>query len=61
MSKKEKLQLLIDDLRSVVAKHGVVVDKYTDLEKGETEYFLKIQLEDAEVNIEEVFPIVKHG
>ena len=61
MIKKEKLQLLIDDLRSVVAKHGVVVDKYADREKGETEYFFKIQLEDAEVNIEAVFRVVEHG
>ena len=61
MSKKEKLQLLIDDLRQVIAKHGVVVDKYPDREKGETEYFFKIQLEDAQVNIEKVFPVVEHG
>ncbi len=61
MSKEQKIQLLIADLRLVATNHGVVVDKYHDREKGETEYWFKIQSEDVEVNIEEVFGVVPHG
>jgi hypothetical protein len=60
MTKKQKLQVLIDDLRAVGKKHNTVLDKYVK-EKGSTEYFFKLQFEDAEVNIEDVFHTVYHG
>ena len=60
MTKKQKRQALIDDLRAVGQKHNIILDKYAEL-KGPTEYFFKLQFEDAEVNIEEVFTPVYHG
>ena len=61
MEKNKKLEALIDDLKSVVARHGVIVDKYSDKEKGETAFFFKITAENVEVNIEDVFPVISHG
>ncbi len=60
MTKQEKLQALIDDLKAVGRKHNMVLDKYAK-ENGPTEYFFKLQFEDVEVSIEKVFTPVYHG
>ena len=60
MKKNEKLEALIEDLKSVATRHGVIVDKYSDKEKGETAYFFKIAKENVEVNIEDVFVVIGH-
>ncbi len=61
MTKQEKMQAFIADLKSVATKHGVIVDKYSNKEKGESRYFFKIQAEDIEADIEDIFSVVKHG
>jgi hypothetical protein len=58
-NKRKKLDALISDLQALVNKHNMVVDKYQH--EGKTEYFFKLQFEDVEVNIEDVFHPIYHG
>ena len=60
MTKKERLEALVVDLKAVAQKHNMVLDKYVG-ENGKTEYFFRLQPEDAEANIEEVFLCIYHG
>ena len=60
-NREEKREALISDLREVVARHGVIVDKYSNKKKGETNYVFKIALHDIDVPLEEIFAVVRHG
>jgi hypothetical protein len=60
MRGRQKLNNLVRRLKSLRDYYHLVLDKYSD-GKGDTRYFLKLQFEDVEVNIEDVFPTVYHG
>jgi hypothetical protein len=58
--KTKKLNALIADLQAVGHKHNMVLDEYAT-ENGPTAYYFKLQFEDVQVNIREVFMPVYHG
>ena len=60
MTKQDKLNDLIADLRAVAQKHSMVLDEYAT-EKGLTKYRFKLQFEDVDVALEDVFSPVYHG
>jgi len=60
MTPEEKLEALKLDLVIVTKQHGAAVVKYSS-DKGPTKYFFKLQIEDVEVNIEDVFAVVNHA
>jgi hypothetical protein len=58
--KQEKLKAMIADLTALCGKHFVVLEKYAK-ENGQTEYYLKLQPYEVEVNIEDAFSTIPHG
>jgi hypothetical protein len=60
MRGKQKLNNLVKKLKSLGEHYHLVLDKYSD-GKGNAEYFLKLQFEDVEINIEKIFSTVYHG
>ena len=59
MTKQEKLDALIKDLRSVAKSHDMLLDKYAEI-RGPTKYFFKLQFDDVSVDIEDVFTPISH-
>jgi predicted flavoprotein YhiN len=59
MTKQAKLKALIKDLTKVAKKHKMVLDKYSK-DNDATQYFFKLQFEDVQVNLEDVFHPVRH-
>ena len=60
MTKQDKLNALIEDLKSVARNHNMVLDEYATA-NGPTKYRFKLQFEDADVALEDVFTPVYHG
>ena len=60
MTKQEKLSALTEDLRAVATKHNMVLDEYATA-NGPTKYRFKLQFEDVDVALEDVFSPVYHG
>jgi len=57
-SRQARRNALVRDIKKLVSKHRIVLDKYSANE--ETRYFLKLQPYDIEIDIEEVFFVIPH-